>query len=94
MNKPQITIAQKRFLEMFDAYTAHGAQPRKTKHLRDEWKVQHRVMNKCRDLGLIVRKERQDNEFTYVVNDDYREVLGLVQSKFNNRITRKRTSSY
>jgi len=94
MNKPQITIAQRRFLEKFDAYTAHGAQPRKTRHLRNEWKVQHRVMNKCAELGLIKRMQREGKDFTYVVNDDYRDVLGLLQNKFSDRMTRKRSSSY
>lgn len=94
MQKPQLTIAQRQFLQKFDEYTVQGQFPQKTRHLRDAWKVQHRVINKCASLGLLKRKAIQDNEYTFVVNDDYREVLGLVQRDFANRITRKRSSSY
>jgi len=93
MKKPQITITQKRFLEKFDDYTNRGSAPQKIKDLRSSWKIQDRTINKCYRLGLLRKVDTIDDQHRFVVNPDYREVLGFVRQSFQSHVTRKRSSA-
>lgn len=93
MDKIQLTITQKRFLERFDQYTNQGAEPRKTKDLRVSWKMQDRTINRCYRLGLLKKVDATGSEALFVVNPQCREALGLATKCFEGRMIRKRSSA-
>lgn len=81
---PQIrlTPAQRRFIEQFDLYTAFGADPKEYQSLRDLWRIQHRTMNWCHRMGIL-KYIPTGSEATFVVNPEFRQLLGLPNRKIN-----------
>lgn len=94
MTKLNLTPAQKRFLARFDSHTMHGAIPRETRRLREEWKIQDRTVNTCRRLGLLKKVGSTTEEFLFIVNPNKRDLLGLDCFNPTERRIRKRSSFF